>query len=577
MGSWELLAEDSQVAAVHAALMPNGEVVYYSGNTGPTIPAETRIWNPTLREVRSPPNAPETDLFCSGLAVVFDGRLLVVGGTAKYSAGPGDPWFGSRAAYRLDPLGGWERVGDMAFGRWCPSAVSLPDGRVLVVSGEGGEEVGGGRTLQAEIYNPFGGWEVLPESANRLLPLYPRLHVLPTGEVAFAGQGAATAILNPDSRAWREIAAAEAVIPIGGGSGPASGGRGARRGRGRSQDGRPGRRRRGDGAREARPQRHPGHEEPPDSVGPWPDDLSVLVGPAQAMRVLNACGGSPATAEARIIDFGEPEPAWRPIAPMHHPRWFPNSALLPDGRLFVVGGGRFNNGGPVMEPEIFDPATETWSLDVPMVVPRLYHSTALLLPDGRVWVAGTDGETRMEVYSPDYLFLGERPLLFAAPESVAYGQGFSIPMLGAEDVADACFIRLSAVTHAFNMGQRYVPLAAHASGPELLDVTAPSDPNLAPPGHYMLFIRNGAGVPAVAPIIQLVAVAPVEEDMARIEELEAQLAEMEREVAGLENVVGYLTGDVVGALRDTLRLRRLRDMKAQVTNIANEIERHRPG
>jgi hypothetical protein len=576
VGSWELLAEDSQVAAVHAALMPNGEVVYYSGNTGPTIPAETRIWNPSLREVRSPPNAPEIDLFCSGLAVVFDGRLLVVGGTAKYSSGPGDPWFGSKTAYRLDPFGGWERVEDMSFGRWYPSAVSLPDGRVLVVSGEGGEEVGGGRTLQAEIYNPFGGWEVLPESANRLLPLYPRLHVLPNGEVAFAGQGAATAILNLDSREWREIAAAEAPIPMGGGSGPAGSGRGARRGRGRSEDKRQGHRRRGDRVRLAGP-RHLQHEEPPDSVGPRPDDLSALVGPTQAMRVLNAGGGSPATAEARIIEFSEAEPAWRPIAPMHHPRWFPNSALLPDGRLFVVGGGRFNNGDPVMEPEIFDPATESWSLDVPMEVPRLYHSTALLLPDGSVWVAGTDGETRMEVYSPDYLSAGPRPILFAAPQSVTYDQRFPIPMGDASGVADTCFIRLSAVTHAFNMGQRYVPLDFRVSGPEELELTAPSDPNLAPPGHYMLFIRNSAGVPAVAPIVQLVAVAPVEEDMARIQELEAQLAEKEREVTGLVNLVGYLTGDIVAALRDTVRLRRLRDLKAQITNITNEIERHRPG
>ncbi|MBA2450356.1 MAG: hypothetical protein H0V51_20265 [Chloroflexi bacterium] len=139
MESWELLAESSEVAAVHAALMPNGELVYYSGNTGPTLPAETRIWNPTLREVRTPPNAPETDLFCSGLALPFDGRLLVCGGTATYSAGPGEPWFGSRAAYRLDPFGGWERIEDMAFVRWYPSAVPLPDGCVLVLSGEGSD------------------------------------------------------------------------------------------------------------------------------------------------------------------------------------------------------------------------------------------------------------------------------------------------------------------------------------------------------------------------------------------------------------------------------------------------------
>ena len=80
MGTWEVLGESSQVAAVHAALLPNGEVIYYSGNTGQAIPAATRVWNPTTREVREPPTAPETDVFCSGLTPLWDGRLLVVGG-----------------------------------------------------------------------------------------------------------------------------------------------------------------------------------------------------------------------------------------------------------------------------------------------------------------------------------------------------------------------------------------------------------------------------------------------------------------------------------------------------------------
>ena len=110
----------------------------------------------------------------------------------------------------------------------------------------------------------------------------------------------------------------------------------------------------------------------------------------------------------------------------------------------------------------------------------------------------------MELYSPDYLFAGERPVLWAAPQGVTYGQAFPIPMPGAEDVASVCFIRLSAVTHAFNTEQRYVALHFMATGSEELEIVAPGDPSLAPPGHYMLFVMNGAGVPAVAPIVQLV-------------------------------------------------------------------------
>ncbi len=91
MGTWQLLAEDSQVAAVHAALLPSGEVVYYSGNTGPQVPAQARIWNPADGSVRPLPNQPETDLFCSGHALLPDGRLFVCGGTGHYSTAPDDP------------------------------------------------------------------------------------------------------------------------------------------------------------------------------------------------------------------------------------------------------------------------------------------------------------------------------------------------------------------------------------------------------------------------------------------------------------------------------------------------------
>src|ERR1043165_8169777 len=99
MGSWELLEESSQIAAVHAALLPNGEVVYYSGNTGQEIPAATRIWNPTFREVRDPTSAPDTDVFCSGLTLLWEGRLLVVGGTELYPTAD-NPFIGSKGAIR---------------------------------------------------------------------------------------------------------------------------------------------------------------------------------------------------------------------------------------------------------------------------------------------------------------------------------------------------------------------------------------------------------------------------------------------------------------------------------------------
>ena len=284
-----------------------------------------------------------------------------------------------------------------------------------------------------------------------VLPLYPRMHVLPSGEVACLGNGQDLIFFNPDSQEWRDIGDAGAM-PYG------------------------------------------------------DDDLAVLLAPAQAAKLLHTGGGyrDGAIAAAQIIDLNGENPAWRDIQPMTNPRWFPNSALLPDGTLFVCGGGRANNTDPVMEPDIFDPVSETWITDVPMQVPRLYHSTALLLPDGRVWVAGTDGETRMEVYTPDYLLRGPGPCIASAPASVAYGQRFPISLGEPVEISTMCFIRLSAVTHAYNMSQRHVTLDFTQIDAAELEVNAPSNPNLAPPGHYMLFVLDTGGVPATAPIVQLV-------------------------------------------------------------------------
>jgi hypothetical protein len=284
------------------------------------------------------------------------------------------------------------------------------------------------------------------------------MHVLPNGQVACLGNGQDLIFFDPDSLTWSEIGDAGAIP----------------------------------------------HAD---------DDLAVLLGPADSARILHT-GGSIAddsgqqlgTAAAQLFDLNADTPAWRDTTPMGNPRWFPNSVLLPDGTLFVCGGGRVNGSDPVMEPEIFDPGSETWATDVPMQVPRLYHSTAVLLPDGRVWVAGTDSETRMEVYTPDYLLRGNRPVVTDAPMSVAFGQGFTVSLVEPADISSVCFIRLSAVTHAFNMSQRHLWLNFNQNDAQSVDLTAPDDPNLAPPGHYMLFVMDANGVPAVAPIIQLVYV-----------------------------------------------------------------------
>ena len=184
-----------------------------------------------------------------------------------------------------------------------------------------------------------------------------------------------------------------------------------------------------------------------------------------------------------------------------------NAVLLPDGKVLVTGGSSgagFNNAStPVFPAEMWDPVTEAWTTMASAQVPRLYHSAALLLPDGRVLTTGGNGYPDTEVFSPPYLFKGARPTISTAPSSVAYGQSFFVGTPDAADVTSVTLIRLGSVTHAFNQNQRINRLSfTQTTGG--LNVEEPANANLAPPGHYMLFIVNSYGVPSVASFVQVV-------------------------------------------------------------------------
>ena len=183
-----------------------------------------------------------------------------------------------------------------------------------------------------------------------------------------------------------------------------------------------------------------------------------------------------------------------------------NATILPDGQVLVTGGTSgpgFNDPtAPVFAAEMWNPATENWTTMASAQITRIYHSTALLLPDGRILSMGGNGFPQTEIYEPPYLFKGTRPAINSAPATVNYGQSFFLQTPDAAGVTQVTWIRLSSVTHAFNMDQRFSRLSfSQVAGG--LNVVAPLNPNLAPPGHYMLFILNSNGVPSVAKIIQV--------------------------------------------------------------------------
>ena len=134
----------------------------------------------------------------------------------------------------------------------------------------------------------------------------------------------------------------------------------------------------------------------------------------------------------------------------------------------------------------------------------------MLLPDGRVLSAGGKNSDNgrvwpnAQIYSPPYLFKGARPTITSAPSTLAYGSSFFVQTPDAASIASVSLIRNSAVTHSTNMDQRFVPLT-FTQGSGGLNVQAPADANLAPPGYYMLFIVNSNGVPSIAPMVRLPA------------------------------------------------------------------------
>jgi hypothetical protein len=212
------------------------------------------------------------------------------------------------------------------------------------------------------------------------------------------------------------------------------------------------------------------------------------------------------TGTAELLNLSASAPAWKYTASTHFPRLWANTVLLADGTVLVVGGGTTSYyGGPIRTAEIYNPATRTWTEMAAQTAPRMYHSTALLLPDGRVLSAGQSSgkyENTGEIFSPPYLFKGARPRISKAPGTLSYGQAFTVTTPQAASISRVALVKPAAVTHSNNFDQRYVDCTFTSSG-GTLRVTSPPNANHAPPGWYMLFLVNSTGVPSVASWVQV--------------------------------------------------------------------------
>jgi hypothetical protein len=238
--------------------------------------------------------------------------------------------------------------------------------------------------------------------------------------------------------------------------------------------------------------------------------LLPLRPPGYEPRVLIA-GGDPAAAQqtSEIIDLSAPAPAWMALPNLNRPRAQQvNTVLLPDGRVFLAGGIDGADGGPAEILDARNPAAG-WEMCATMSIPRGYHSAAILLADGSVLMGGDkpgawkSGETTPhERYFPSYYFLS-RPVITAAPAATTYGANFDIQTPNPAGIAEVVLLRPGAVTHGWNMTQRFIECAIVGGDAASVRAQAPPNGNVAPPGYYLLFLVTAGRVPSVARWIRL--------------------------------------------------------------------------
>ena len=201
---------------------------------------------------------------------------------------------------------------------------------------------------------------------------------------------------------------------------------------------------------------------------------------------------------------------------MHNARVYHTLTMLADGTVLAVGGEPTSDQqivtSGVLPTEIWNPATETWSTAAPIAAARNYHSTAMLMPDGTVLVAGgghpnglgDPGQFSAQIYSPPYLFDGPRPTITSAPAASTYNTSITVSTPDAASIGAVNLVSLGADTHQSDMAQHFVPLSFTANSGSLT-VQTPANSALAPYGNYMLFIVNKKGVPSVSAPLNLSA------------------------------------------------------------------------
>ena len=451
VGEWGPVV-DWPVVGVHVALLSDGKVLAYD-SIGDTATENYPVHDHTRATVWDPATGIQTPVNVENFNVFCSGLAHLLDGRLFLAGGNKDAQLnGIVQTHIFDPAGySWSLGPNMAAGRWYPSVTPLHNGEMLITSG---------RVNTPEVRTLAGGLRAL-STASLSLPLYPWMDVAPDGRAFYSGPDQTMRALDTSGTgAWQSL-----------------------------------------GQRDTIDRDYGGHA--------LFDVGKTLV-----------AGGGPSTKDARVVDVNGTSPLVSATAPMAFGRRQHNLTVLADGSVLATGGlssgaGLVDLNAGVYPAELWNPVTGQWRTLAAMQITRQYHSTALLLADGRVLssgggICGTCDQVgylgkNAEVFSPPYLFeadgtLAPRPVIDAAPASSGYDAPIEIVTGNPAAIAKVGLVRLSAVTHSDNMEQRYIPLS-FTRGATSLTATAPTNANVAPPGPYMLFLVDTNGVPSVAHMV----------------------------------------------------------------------------
>ena len=520
-GRWISVGEkdEAEILAVHAALLRTNKILYFGGDQHTAELNEngdidhTRLFDCDSHAITKINGLPSSaDLFCAGHAQMTDGKILVAGGTHKWPSNIGDDphghgtlahFVGSRESWIFDPSNnGWHKTESLVTqrsndpgldpnldiertgGKWYPTLVTLPDGKILAVSGHPREFDSRHNNNTLEWFNiAINKWEYvgntdcnfIPRTIGRTLE-YPRLLVLSRNDLLSTSELNDGSLsrwqISSDPNAWIYVTSPR----------PDYGGN---------------------------PLNHTSVLLPLTLANQ--DRPRILICGKRDAWVLDPYSATKWYATSRKLsdhpDTGDFNP----------PRNNLDAVILPTGEIFVEGGVKdtMDDDTGVKKAEMFDPEdlsdspVGTWRVLPEAKEVRNYHSVALLMPNGAVWVAGSDIDSKtglgnrnltIEIFEPWY-FCQQRPIIEDCPDITNTGSSFIIRTHDAYNVRKVVIVRCGSCTHNFNPDQRLVELSFESKGITRLIVHSSSTSVLIP-GYYLLFIITGKRVPSKGKFIQ---------------------------------------------------------------------------